>query len=378
MNTGLLPGIASSSPKFSVYIGAPWWITSSRTVRIPTTGIYRISALGAGGSGAVVVEFGANSVTKAAAGGAGGGFCEGEYYLTAGTLLVITIGAGGAFASISVSAGGNLNGNAGGTTSVVGGPVALFAFGGQGGTFTTTAGSITTTAKGGSATGGNTVNANGGDGGSAKNAAAAGPNCAAGGGGAGSPYGDGGAGGSVDATGAGEGAVFVGGGGSVDGGSPPLNTGQGASAGSNGAGARFAPIVTTGFSGVGANGLALSSWFSSSPGANTVPSFFDSITNPFRAINGSGAFFGSSTASFIAAGAACSGHVSYNDQPNYSGAFAGIGGLCYYNVGGRTGNPGKAGWGGGTGGAVCALYTGSGNISSANAGNGVVLIERIG
>ena len=85
---------------------------TSTTYTIPVTGTYRVSVEGGGGSGAACL----NSPC-ASSGGGGGGFAEVDQSFISGTVLTITVGAGGA--GIAESTGSTCaNGNAGGTTSV--------------------------------------------------------------------------------------------------------------------------------------------------------------------------------------------------------------------------------------------------------------------
>jgi len=62
--------------------------TTSQTVTIPVSGTYRVSLVGAGGSGGCAKN-------GTASGGGGGGFVEDDAYIMAGTTINITLGTGG-------------------------------------------------------------------------------------------------------------------------------------------------------------------------------------------------------------------------------------------------------------------------------------------
>jgi hypothetical protein len=152
MNPGTFQGI--SNPALYRVRSMPTpieqMITASTTWTAPITGTYLIFAVGAGGSGAArpAGTPGSNQVT-CTTGGSAGGLAIKSAFLSAGTRLSITIGAGGA-AVTSTSFGNN-----GGSTIVTGGGVSLNAGGGRGGTTDffsisgTTVGSAGGTASGG-------------------------------------------------------------------------------------------------------------------------------------------------------------------------------------------------------------------------------------
>jgi hypothetical protein len=109
---------------------APFYIryyTSSGTWVQPGTGWTTFLVIGAGGAGAGVRPGGSSRAT----GGGAGGFVLKKAYLTEGTSLTITIGAGGV--SPASTPYGAVNGGPGGTTSVSG-TINLSAGGGGGGT----------------------------------------------------------------------------------------------------------------------------------------------------------------------------------------------------------------------------------------------------
>lgn len=156
---------------FSQFTGGPKAIlgsvgfSSSTTFVAPFTGWYQIFAVGGGGAGGGAMNNSAGSpadtMPKALGGGAGGS-CFKTAYITAGASIVITIGTGG-----TATGGNSVNaktrtGNSGNITTVVGGGVSLTCNGGAGGTSALNANLGTPTA-GGNATGGD-VNLTGGAG----------------------------------------------------------------------------------------------------------------------------------------------------------------------------------------------------------------------
>lgn len=114
----------------------------SKSYAVPQSGWYRITAVGAGGSGAA-------SSSGFAQGGCAGGLAQKKVKLTAGDTLVITLGLGGTSVS-SVSGNAGAAGNAGGNTTVTGPGLSLTANGGPGGGF----GNPVTAKTGGTASGG--------------------------------------------------------------------------------------------------------------------------------------------------------------------------------------------------------------------------------
>jgi hypothetical protein len=103
--------------------GLALFFPSSTTYTIPASGWYRLSALGAGGSGAASFK---STTAPSASGGGGGGFAESEVYLTKDTVLTITVGAGGASVASSVD-GTGAAGNGGGSTIIQFGSTTIFA-----------------------------------------------------------------------------------------------------------------------------------------------------------------------------------------------------------------------------------------------------------
>lgn len=130
------------------------FIYSSKVWTCTLNGIYRISALGAGGSGSVYV-YSSNGYTTY--GGGGGGFSEIDSEIHIGNTLTITIGSGGLGCTTSATNSG-ATGNSGGNTTVYGSSISLSAGGGGGGRINSAAG------VGGTASGG-TINITGGAGG---------------------------------------------------------------------------------------------------------------------------------------------------------------------------------------------------------------------
>lgn len=137
---------------------------SSGTWEVPSTGVYQIYVIGAGGAGGAV-----DASARAASGGGAGGFAKKKVRLVQGDDYTITIGAGG-----------TTSGQAGGTTSIVGTNVSVTANGGSGGAVGAVASVTVSGGAGGTATGGD-VNYTGGAGGDAQFTATG---IAAGGGGA--------------------------------------------------------------------------------------------------------------------------------------------------------------------------------------------------
>lgn len=330
------------------------FITSSRTWTCPISGMYRVSAVGAGGSGSAA--FCNATSAPAASGGGGGGFCEKNLIINASQTLSIVVGAGGAGVTIGSSPYG-IDGNNGGNSTVNGTNISLTAYGGSKGLYGIGTGNTKLGGAGGSASGGD-INYSGGSGGSAYSYMASRLFAAGGGGAPGSPYGIGGAGGD-GANGAGGGGA-VGGykGGDGTGG----NWGGGAGTGSNGSGSVG-----------GSNRLGLP-LLSSADGvlravfADNSNWGFETIYNPLRSLSGGGGA-GNST-SYCGPGAG-TGAVGLN----VSGPLFGGGGATAY-AGAITILPNEpVFFGGGSGGSSCIV---TGPAKSNRAGNGLVIIELIG
>lgn len=126
--------------------------TSSGTFTVPSSGKFKVTIIGGGGSGGTREASG----TQAAGGGGGGGSVIKWFTgATVGATATITIGAGGAAVTTSITAG-NFGGN---STFVLSGFTTLAAGGGLGGTVSVDGASV----NGGTATGGD-LNVGGGRG----------------------------------------------------------------------------------------------------------------------------------------------------------------------------------------------------------------------
>ena len=110
-------------------VGRAIFFKTSRNHTITQDGIYRIDVVGPGGGGPNA-GYATGSVSVLAAGGGGGGYALKETFLKAGTLLAISIGAGGAGGGGTT--GGNVSSPAsdGGITTVIGSNVNMGATGG--------------------------------------------------------------------------------------------------------------------------------------------------------------------------------------------------------------------------------------------------------
>jgi hypothetical protein len=309
---------------------------SSENYTILHNGLYRISAIGAGGSGG-------RTSTGAASGAGGGGFCEKEIYLESGDVLIIVIGAGGAIP------GDATDGNDGGTTTVdcAARGLDLDAIGGGKGLQTAVNAETKSGGAGGSGTGGD-LNYDGGVGGDAKHLTHG--HELGGGGAAGSPYGDGGDGGYV--VSASTYLIGAGGGGAVDGYHGGNATDPGASryCGGAGTGGNVLDNATT----PGPNRIGHAILYS----ADGLVRYrgFDSLTDPLRGLTGGGSVGGEAQYAGPGAGAGGQGNAT-----GYAGALGGGGGI-YSGYS----HPGIGGGGGGQKSAYAA------------GGNGLVVVERIG
>ncbi len=138
------------------------FITASQTYTAVRTGRYRITAIGAGGSGGAATAGHTATLYAWAQGGCAGGVSQKTVSLTASNTLTIVIGAGGSNVSVkSDFPPYSLNGNPGGNTTVVGPGISLTANGGPGG-LATLGTTIISAQTGGTATGGDLNNTGGG------------------------------------------------------------------------------------------------------------------------------------------------------------------------------------------------------------------------
>lgn len=127
---------------------------ASGTFTAPHDGWYRVTAIGGGGSGGCY-----EGLSKGVGcGGGAGGLCEKLTYLTAGSELTITVGAGGASRST------NLAGADGSATTVTGTGISLTANGGIGGGYGSAISTLYNGGAGGTSSGGD-INNTGGAGG---------------------------------------------------------------------------------------------------------------------------------------------------------------------------------------------------------------------
>jgi len=341
---------------------------------IPFTGLYRISGIGAGGSGAVAYN---TSNVVAANGGGGGGFAEREMWLLAGDVVVFTIGAGGA--AVFRSAAANTHGNAGGITTITCAArgLSLSMTGGGAGLFRTTAATLWGGGLGGVGSGGD-INFSGGNGGDLRNSTLCAK--ATGGGAAGSPYGNGGNGGNANGT------VF-----------DRMASGGGGVGENNGGYANVSNQVSGG-GGVGGNAPA-SLNIATNPGGispfgvqTTMLTIalqemnlgFLSLFDPLRALHGAG---GSGIRATLGhdpiilggpgagSGAVWSGHTPLvNNKLLVHPPLGGTGGAVKYDNSTNQIFAGDAGFGGGGGAAISA----SSGVTSGAGGPGLGIIERIG
>jgi len=335
------------------------------------TGWYRLSALGAGGSGGAIYRSAANF--GSATGGGGGAFAEKEVYLIVGDTLTIVVGAGGARTASTVDVTG-VNGNDGGETTIHGASgsdiclaINIHAGGGGHGHFAIINGEAITGGVGGTVSGNYDLGFAGGAGGDALHTSAY--RNASGGGSSGSPYGIGGRGGHSKRT------------------TAHANTGGGGIAGNHGGDITATATFTHGASsfesapnnadGVSGNaprnkiGIRTNAGIISPPrygGGLTLnttfwPAGLESSSNPFRAIT-------SGVQTISESGVGCGGGADSDGSAYSSPAFGGSAGC-------RLATP--AG-----GGLLTGIGGGSGGITNGNActsaagGEGIVAIERIG
>lgn len=332
--------------------GATTFFASSTNYAIPVSGLYRLSVLGAGGSGAALLFITSGG---AASGGCGGAFTENEVYLEKGTIVKITIGAGGASAT-STTSGTGVNGNAGGDTTIQCNGVLMVAKGGVGGRFTTTLSTATTTLAAAISYGG-LINSKGGVSGIATKTTDA--FCyVTGGASSGSPYGDGKNSGDANSSG----ADSVSGGASITYASSN-NASQGAGVGGIN-GANVLGIVSNasvdGFSRIGLS-------------TSTIALGFECYIDPWRALTA-----GSNNAvngAYVGPGAGSSASTS-SSTAGFNASICGGSGAAY-NSTQTTQVSGLCLLGGGSG--ACVVRTAAATqANSGIAGNGLVTIERIG
>jgi len=168
VNTGATAGewVTPSVPKAPLLM-IPFTDTGTWTAPVDCTVF--VQAVGGGGSGTGVAQDDTANVFGLATSGGSAGYCEKELSVTAGTVLTITVGAGGtADSSIHSTANNGTNTGADGTaTTVTGTGISLSAGGGTGGFARCQYGNATFTAAmaggtGGTATGGD-INVDGDD-----------------------------------------------------------------------------------------------------------------------------------------------------------------------------------------------------------------------
>ena len=330
------------------------WFPSSASFTVTYTGKYRLTAVGAGGSGASAQVL---TTGGAASGGGGGAFCEKEVDLVAADVLTLVVGAGGTAVS---SAGAD--GVDGGESSIHGAgsaaAVALNMHAGPGlkGLYTVTNAQNKAGGAGGTATGGD-LNSTGGAGGAAThltNGAEAG-----GGGAAGSPYGTGGAGGS--AINGGAAGLLAGGGGGVGGKGWDVTAANeaGSAGGSGGAATALSTGGVSRIPGIGATG-----WASYKVNNALVLS---SPIDPFRFLDG---IAGVSPAIPAPGGGNAGSITAAGVKAGYLGGSGGV-------VFAAAVVAGSGSLGGGSGGRATIADV-SGSSLSGVGGPGVILIERIG
>jgi hypothetical protein len=353
-------------------------IPASKNWVCPYDGIYRLSALGAGGSGAA---FWLTSYFGSASGGGGGGFCELEVFLLAGTVLTIIIGVGGA-SKTSSDGSSPVNGANGGDTTIgiIGEgnsgsdvTISMTAGGGKAGTYTSSDVTISG-GVGGTASGGD-INASGGAGGDALYAYAFAAGNAAGGGAAGSPYGVGGRGGhSKSAT-----AYAASGGGAVGG----FKGFDVTATSSFGTGGGTGGTPTT-YSTPGPSRLGLLTNYSADGFLRVkTPSMtfglhkywgFESLYDPFRSLTGGSCANYAGTAYDGMPGPGAGGKGYIDSTYTMDGNICGGGGGCVLPGGSMSALSGGSLMGGGSGGAVAD----AGIAISSAGGQGFAVIERIG
>jgi hypothetical protein len=160
MNSGLQAGILTSNQEITgLKTKVLWTFGASDSFVCPMDGYYRFYVLGAGGAGGWAhTNAAANALTT---GGAGGGFCYKRKFLKKGTVLTVVVGSGSNQPTLTVNTA--TVGTNGGSSSVSGGGLSLYAGGGEGGKASLNT-VLSTRSVGGSASGGD-INFKGGDGG---------------------------------------------------------------------------------------------------------------------------------------------------------------------------------------------------------------------
>ncbi len=327
---------------------------ASATYIIPRSGWYRLSALGAGGSGGAIFQ---TTAGGASTGGGGGQYAESEVYLKAGTVVTITIGAGGLSVSSNVS-GTGVSGSDGGDTLISCPGVSIRAHGGKGGRFSIINAAVVPGGLAGTGPTGAEFTADGAPSGTATHTTNAAN--ASGGGAPGTPGGPGGPSGNCYGT-----LASASGGGGLHG--YPSGAAFGATlsasgdGGPNGASADANGTTTApgmralGVTGVCADGLTRSGAFAG----------FESMTDPFSLLTGP----------CSSAGIA---HNYNTGQTIFSGSvLLGASGGITCGPASNTydyANSGSVTFGGGSGAAASSISY----AVSARGGNGLVVIERIG
>jgi hypothetical protein len=341
------------------------------TIAASDAGIYRLSIMGAGGSGAVQADAGGK---VSATGGGGGGFSEKILSLASGDALVITIGAGGAGQVSAAYAAGV----AGGDSSIVCAAIGLnmTAGGGKGGVGGTANGTYAGGA-GGVGAGGD-LNATGGAGGEIVQPAGASTLYASGGGAAGSPFGTGGHGGNMSAD---AGVNPSTGGGGVGGGHGGAITGLNEKATGGGSAMESGAANTTTPTSPGRNGLGLYSTTSIDgfvrTGASTssIEKSFGSISDPFRSLLGGGSVSVQNTSpspnTYLGGGSG--GGVGVASSPT-GNAFCGGGTGGMTVATNASGVSGSCTFGGGSGGIIDGFAT---SQTSGAGGKAIACVERI-
>lgn len=342
------------------------YFVSSGSWTAPQSGWATIVAVGGGGSGGAASQLSGGTYALATGGGAGG-FAMKKVYIPSGTVLTITIGAGGATVTTPAGFSAATAGNAGGTTSISSSVVNITCNGGSGGQAGLTATGINGGA-GGSASGGD-VNYTGGDGGDIVTQTVA--NVRATGGGAVGVFGTGFSAGDVTGTGS---DPCVTGGAGVGGRSANVTTFQV----SGGGGSLSASTVTvssiSGTSAVGGAGVV--SLYS--PGTSVATTGLSLPTNiPGFSLIGAGGTGNGNAGTILQpsdGGPGAGGGANYRNSfaGGFAGGIFGGGGGTACNSDGFV-QSGNGRYGGGSGGAAGRNIT-SWNATGSEGGQGIVAI----
>lgn len=341
--------------------GPAYFFGTTANWTCPASGWYRLSLLGAGGSGGAIFR---TTNGGAAGGGGGGGFCSKEVFIVVGATLSVIIGAGGLVNLCNVSGSPNVVAD-GGASYISGTGISMMVSGGtNGGTEYTTGGGYAAGGSGGQASGGD-INFAGGDGGYAMYTAT--KVTAGGGGGAGSPYGVGGRGGyatiNVNAA-AGGGAILYQG-------FDALVTGK-----THGGGTGGTPTTASG-TGPNRAGLATCACVDGIYRSGTVSTSvvtsrgisFESLIDPFACLTGGSGAGGTYD---VESGPGAGGSGAVGATPAKNGNICGGGGGCVHTTAACA--SGTSVMGGGSGGAA-SLVT---SATAVAGGSGFAVIERIG